>query len=855
MTPHEAINLFLSSLYPQRHGHLNIWTDAGHKSQWFDLASPSAFNVAAAYAVATNGTANVWYMTGLTASDLGPSRKGTEADVIRVPALHADVDYGTEGHKANALPPTEEDAHTIIAAAPLPPSMIIHSGHGLQPYWLLDDAADVSTPEKRSQVKGILTRWQAHMRDFAKSKGWNLDGTANLDRLMRIPGTYNRKADPVPVRIIKRDGPRYSLAQLEAALPAEEDLPPPSHGDDAAATSIIIPDPAAVARVTPPASPDPDHVWSDVGTEADFEIVRRARSAANGEKFSRLHDGGIDAGYPSRSEAVQALASLLAFYTKDASQIDRILYASKICEAYDKCSRKKWREGTIQKALAFVQQVNATEAPTAPCKVSMTDLLVRQAETVALFHDADNAYASVTIQGRTEHMPVKSESFGRWLLGKYWTTFRKAPSEKAKAEALATIAARATFEGPQHEVAIRLAEHDGRVYLDLSNDRGEAVEVTADGWRVTTDPPVRFVRRAGMLPLPTPTKGGNLSDLRPLLNAADDDVWMFCISWLLGALRPQGPYPLLLVSGEQGSAKSNMCKLLRSIIDPNAGDVRSAPASERDLFIAANNAHIIALENLSGLKPELSDSLCRLATGAAYSSRKLYSDREEEIISICRPVLINGIGDLATRADLLERSIMVTLPMIPPTSRRTEADIRHAFDAARPGILGALLTAVSAALRCLPNVTMEEKPRMADFALWIAAAEKGGALPWSEGDFMKAYMANQAQSQGIALDTAAIVPAIERLLSGHGGSWEGLVGKLWTTLNDQVDSRSRPKDWPQTARGLGNQLRRLAPSLRLSKGIEITISDRTKAGFVVTLRDTQAEPHGNAGDFADDAWS
>jgi hypothetical protein len=208
-----------------------------------------------------------------------------------------------------------------------------------------------------------------------------------------------------------------------------------------------------------------------------------------------------------------------------------------------------------------------------------------------------------------------------------------------------------------------------------------------------------------MLPMPMPEEGGCLDVLRPFVNVATDEEWRLLVSWLLAALRPRGPYPALGVHGEQGSAKSTLVRVLRSLIDPNVAALRSTPRDERDLVIAANNGWLIALDNLSHLQDWLSDALCRLATGSGFATRELYSNAEETIFAAQRPIVLNGIEELATRADLLDRAILLYLPTIPEEKRQDEQAFWQAFEQARPHILGALLDIVSAALGTLPTVS------------------------------------------------------------------------------------------------------------------------------------------------------
>jgi hypothetical protein len=134
--------------------------------------------------------------------------------------------------------------------------------------------------------------------------------------------------------------------------------------------------------------------------------------------------------------------------------------------------------------------------------------------------------------------------------------------------------ARALFDAPQRSVHVRIAEHGGHIYLDLADEQWRAVEIGPDGWRVIGSPPVRFRRPAGMLPIPAPERGGSIEALASFLNLPSRNEFVLMVAWLLAALRFAGPYPLLAISGEQGSAKTVLSKLLKSLVDPNLAPVR-----------------------------------------------------------------------------------------------------------------------------------------------------------------------------------------------------------------------------------------------------------------------------------------
>jgi len=236
------------------------------------------------------------------------------------------------------------------------------------------------------------------------------------------------------------------------------------------------------------------------------------------------------------------------------------------------------------------------------------------------------------------------------------------------------------------------------------------VEIDSDGWRVVDEPPVRFRRAAGMRALPTPVPGGSIETLRRFLNVQSDNDFVLAVAWVLAALRNIKPYPMLALSGEQGSDKSTFSAVLRALIDPKAAPLRALPQEDRDLFIAANNGHILAFDNLSGLPAGISDTLCRIATGGGFAVRQLYTDQDEVLFDAARPVILNGIEDIVTRTDLADRTIFLTLEAIPEERRRPEKELWAEFDVARPQLLGTLLDAVSHGLKQRPDTRLDSLP-------------------------------------------------------------------------------------------------------------------------------------------------
>ena len=449
---------------------------------------------------------------------------------------------------------------------------------------------------------------------------------------------------------------------------------------------------------------------------------------------------------------------------------------------------------------------------------TQADILIELAQSAELFHAPDGTgFADLDINGHRETWPIRSKGFRRWLARRFFEETQGAPSSEALQSALNVIEAKAHFDAPERMVHIRVGGLDGRLYLDLGDENWRAVEIDATGWRVIDSPPVRFRRAAGMKPLPMPATGGSVETLRSFLNVQSDDDFVLVVAWALAVLRNRGPYPVLVLSGEQGSAKSTFAAILRALLDPNTAPLRALPREDRDLFIAASNGHVLAFDNVSGLPAWISDTLCRLATGGGFAVRQLYTDQDEVLFDAARPAILNGIEDIVTRPDLADRAVFLTLEPIPEERRRPEAELWAAFEAEHPRILGVLLDAVVEGLKRLPETRLEKLPRMADFALWATACET--AL-WPAGTFWSAYGGNRDKAVDGVIDADPIAVAVRAVMATRP-VWTGTASDLLGTLASAADERvAKSKTWPDSPRALAGRLRRAATFLR-KVGIEI----------------------------------
>lgn len=444
-----------------------------------------------------------------------------------------------------------------------------------------------------------------------------------------------------------------------------------------------------------------------------------------------------------------------------------------------------------------------------------------------LFHDPkDKAYAKLPIGDHIEVWAVESRKFRKIATGQFYEREQKAPSDSELNAFISTLAIKAELEGRAEPVYLRVAHTADAVYLDLCNERWQVVKVTPEGWEVLDRSPVAFRRAEGMLPIPTPVRGGNLEDLRPMINAKEDWQWVLIVAWLLAVFQPCGTFPSILFQGGQGSGKSLMAELLRRLIDPASVALSSPPKDERDLAIAVCNGAVAAFDNLSGCPAWLADALCRVLSGAGFRTRKLYTDDEETLIETHVPVMLTGIDELALRGDLAERSLRLELSRI--ETRRTETEIRRAFEAARPKILGALLSIVRHGLKALPDTQVSDLPRLADFITWVVACES--ALPWTPGTFLEAYRCKHGEAAEVLIENDVVASYLERQFKKENlAGWKFTSRQPLDLLKCQSDYDSRSGRWPADVGSLGKWLRRCEPPLR-TVGLSLEYSREAGTG-------------------------
>ncbi|WP_447044273.1 toprim domain-containing protein [Vreelandella sp. H-I2] len=436
-----------------------------------------------------------------------------------------------------------------------------------------------------------------------------------------------------------------------------------------------------------------------------------------------------------------------------------------------------------------------------------------------LFHD-DNDVAYARHRQTGEVRSMSSRSFRNWLTAAFYEQTEKAVRDQSLREARMTLEGLAMQD--HRTVNIRVGGSNGDYWLDLGRPGSNlAVHLRAGRWSIE-ESSLMFCRSDSAQELPEPVRNGDINLLWRIANVPDE-ARLLIIAWLVDCLRADTPYPILELLGEQGSGKSGTQTAIRRVIDPNGADLRGVPKSAEDLFVTGGVNHVISMENVSHLPAPLQDAMCVVATGGGFAKRKLYSDSDETVISLKRPIISNGIAAAITQQDAVSRAVTVELPIL--TDAQAKNNLEAEFEANRASIIGGLLDIAANALVHLPEMSLPagERPRLVEFAyLGMAVARAMGREP---EEFTKQF--NTARQDGLerTLDASPVATSIREWAERHPGETEERSAKEWLRVIESYKPLGCDS-WPRSAKGLGDAMRRAAPALR-QLGIECKCLGKT----------------------------
>jgi energy-coupling factor transporter ATP-binding protein EcfA2 len=440
-----------------------------------------------------------------------------------------------------------------------------------------------------------------------------------------------------------------------------------------------------------------------------------------------------------------------------------------------------------------------------------------------LFHsqapDSED-YASIPSKNgvMTTHT-LDSREFKSWVVGEYYRETGDGLTGEQINSVLATIHAIAAHDSPELPVSEkRIAEHNGRYYLYLADEAQTVIEYSAVGWSVCENSPVKFVFDKYKAPLPIPSKNGSIDKLWKLTRIKDTPESpdrLMIVSALVKGLVPGGSDLILAISGYAGSGKTTTAKYLRALIDPfTKGKVLSKlPENSDNIAIHCMKRRIFAIDNISHITSEQSDFLCNVTNvdSGGTSKREHHTNSSEIIHDIQNLVIITSIGNVVTKPDLLERSIVIDLPRLTSDDRESEAELAEIFDRHHGEILGGLLDITVAALHYRDTNKCPKFNRLTEFAhLGVGVEAK---LNYPIGSIEKRFADNANIANEIAIDASPVASTLRSWILEHGEVWTGTMSDLLNVLKTHAKKSELAGTLPKTANSLGGELKKCESAL------------------------------------------
>lgn len=438
-----------------------------------------------------------------------------------------------------------------------------------------------------------------------------------------------------------------------------------------------------------------------------------------------------------------------------------------------------------------------------------------------------------------EAIPVDSERYVQWVSYAVLRTFGfAAPKDKIRTATTAVVGP--VNKLPLGDAAIRYAfDKDGSIWVDLADKEGRTVHVTEDSIKVVAkcDCKITWYRPDGTMPMPLPVIPSSAAECK----AQWDAFWNFqqrdvvedrvaAFAWMMSSARPMlhpvsgvlTRFSVGAMTGEHGGGKTSAMEVFRTIIDDRRPGSVNLPPSNKidDMTIHCEQVACLAIDNASHLTSDHSDHLCRIATGAGSVKRSLYCDRDLSVFMCSRPVIINGICDVVTRDDLMDRSILIRQSR--PKVRKTESVMAREFAAIYPKVFGAILFCMMKALGAAENTTVDSSIRMVEAAKWAASAEV--VAGFESGDVSKCYVSAKENATAVAAEDSFLCNLLSVVPVGVTTK---TAAEILTMIEENWEAdhpkKRQPEKWPTEPRGLRAALDRRKSALE-ALGVVLTYS-------------------------------
>jgi hypothetical protein len=460
---------------------------------------------------------------------------------------------------------------------------------------------------------------------------------------------------------------------------------------------------------------------------------------------------------------------------------------------------------------------------------SQTAMLMELAEGIPLFKDQNGApYAFV----KNECVPIENlTSYLTYLLSKDGTV-ASMPVVKNVVESLKS---KAIHGSEKIHLFNRVAKLDQQFFYNMGE--GRTVIMAPDGWKIDTAPCL-FRRNANDLAQVDPVTPGDPWKLFDFVNVAEEHKLLFLVT-IVSFLIPEIPHPIFHPYGSQGSGKTFLCTMVKSLIDPSSVGTFFKSNKLEEIVQQLNNNYVCMYDNFSSVSNDISDLFAVACTGGTFTKRKLYTDNEDVVFKLRNCVGVNGINLQIRRDDLMDRAVLLHLERISEDARREESELLKEFELVKPIILGGFLDAIVKAMNIYPDVKLDKMPRMADFYRWGYAIAEG--LDGKGEQFIEDYRLNVELQKELLVEDNLLTQAIINKMDTVHEIWETTVGAAFKELKLIVNPDKSDPTFPRDSKTLARSLESVKATLN-SEGITFIKGKRTADGYSLVFRKSAASP-------------
>lgn len=512
------------------------------------------------------------------------------------------------------------------------------------------------------------------------------------------------------------------------------------------------------------------------------------------------------------------------------SQHGELLLASELMEiaatAWEKAKNRETVTDELIKIIEGEKKKTQTQA----------EWLLKIADKLNLFHD-QHKQPFTFLNGET--VPLSSNKVKDYLSYEFYKKEKKAVNSDSINQALGVLKGKALFENPEIQLSNRIAEKDGALYYDLLNKK--AVKITPGKWEIVINGPndkpfwkslpILFRRYAHQQAQVEPIRGGDPWGVFDFLNIKGDNHLLVLV-YIISCFVPDIPHPIFHPYGAQGAGKTTLCNIIKKLCDPSIISAIVSPRDAAQLIQVLAHHHVSLFDNMSDLPAWMSDILAMACTGSGFSKRQLYSDDEDVTYQIKRCIGLNGINTLISRADIMDRTILLHLERIEPSKRIAEKSLWESFEQQKPYILGGIFDALATAMAIYPSIKAESLFRMADFTKWGISTTK--ALGKNPNDFIQAYQANIAKQNEEVILNSALAQAVLQFMN-EKEKWVGTIKEVFAFLIEIAKPEKGDNSFPKAEKSLRRYLNRLKTNL-MDVGITFEIGQRTGGRVPITFQ-------------------